>query len=35
MDKMNLTLTACELDSTYFKNSTTWIETQTNWDSLF
>jgi len=35
IDKMNLTLTACELDTKYYKDATTWIDSQTNWTSLF
>jgi len=35
MDKMNLTLTACELDSDYFQTATNRIIEQTNWQSLF
>ncbi len=35
IDKMNLTLTACELDKEYFETSTKRIEEQTNWQSLF
>ena len=35
MDKMNLTITACELDNKHFKDSVKWIITETNWQSLF
>jgi site-specific DNA-methyltransferase (adenine-specific) len=35
MDKMNLTLTACELDKGYFENATNRIKEQTNWTSVF
>lgn len=35
IDKMNLTLTACELDKSYYDSSIKRINTQTNWQSLF
>jgi len=35
MEKMNLTLTACELDSDYFQTATKRINNATNWQSLF
>ena len=35
IEKMNLTLTACELEKDYFKNTTERIEEQTKWNSLF
>jgi len=35
IEKMNLTLTACELDKEYFENATRRIEEQTKWNSLF
>jgi len=35
IEKMNLTLTACELDKDYFKSATERIEYKTNWQSLF
>jgi site-specific DNA-methyltransferase (adenine-specific) len=35
IEKMNLTLTACELDEEYFKNTITRINDKTNWQSLF
>jgi site-specific DNA-methyltransferase (adenine-specific) len=35
MEKMNLTLTACELDKKYFETSTSRIIQETNWTSLF
>jgi site-specific DNA-methyltransferase (adenine-specific) len=35
IEKMNLTLTACELDKEYFDNSITRIKDGTNWQSLF
>lgn len=35
VEKMNLTLTACELDSDYFKDCIQRIKEQTNWQSLF
>ena len=35
IEKMNLTLTACELDKDYFKNTTERIIEQTKWNSLF
>jgi len=35
MEKMNLTLTACELDKDYFKSSTNRVTKETNWQSLF
>lgn len=35
IEKMNLTLTACELDIDYFNSATKRIEEQTKWNSLF
>jgi len=35
IEKMNLTLTACELDAEYYNSATKRIEEQTNWNSLF
>jgi len=35
IEKMNLTLTACELDKDYFKSAIDRIEKNTNWQSLF
>jgi len=35
IEKMNLTLTACELDKKYFDNAILRIEEQTKWNSLF
>ena len=35
MEKMNLTLTACELDTEYFESATRRINEKTNWQSLF
>ena len=35
MEKMNLTLIACELDKEYFEKATRRIEELTNWQSLF
>ena len=35
IEKMNLTLTACELDKEYYKTATKRIEEQTTWNSLF
>jgi len=35
IEKMNLTLTACELDTDYYKSATERIEEQTKWNSLF
>lgn len=35
MEKMDLTLTACELSKDYFKESLTWVEQETKWNSLF
>ncbi len=35
IEKMNLTLTACELDKEYYETATKRIEEQTNWQSLF
>jgi site-specific DNA-methyltransferase (adenine-specific) len=35
IEKMNLTLTACELDKEYFDNSMLRIKENTNWQSLF
>jgi len=35
IEKMNLTLTACELDKSYYDSSIKRINTQTNWQSLF
>jgi site-specific DNA-methyltransferase (adenine-specific) len=35
IEKMNLTLTACELDKEYYKTATRRIEEQTTWNSLF
>jgi len=35
IEKMNLTLTACELDVDYFNSATKRIEEQTKWNSLF
>jgi site-specific DNA-methyltransferase (adenine-specific) len=35
IEKMDLTLTACELDKEYFDNSMLRIKDQTNWQSLF
>lgn len=34
-EKMNLTLTACELDKEYFDKSMLRIKENTNWQSLF
>ena len=35
IEKMNLTLTACELDKEYYQSATRRIEEQTTWNSLF
>ena len=35
IEKMNLTLTACELDTEYYQAATKRIEEQTTWNSLF
>mgnify|MGYP003670062109 CR=1 FL=1 len=35
IEKMNLTLTACELDKEYYQTATQRIEEQTTWNSLF
>jgi len=35
IEKMNLTLTACELDAEYYNSATKRIEEETNWNSLF
>jgi len=35
IEKMNLTLTACELDTDYYKSATERIERNTTWQSLF
>ena len=35
IEKMNLTLTACELDNKYFNDTMLRIKNQTNWQSLF
>jgi site-specific DNA-methyltransferase (adenine-specific) len=35
IEKMNLTLTACELDKEYFENAVSNIEEETKWNSLF
>lgn len=35
IEKMNLTLTACEIDKDYFKDTIKRIEKETNWNSLF
>ena len=35
IEKMNLTLTACELDNVNYKKSIKWIEQETKWNSLF
>ena len=35
IEKMNLTLTACELDTEYYQTATRRIEEQTTWNSLF
>lgn len=35
MEKMNLTLTACELDKSYYDNAIKRINERTNWQSLF
>lgn len=35
IEKMNLTLTACELDVKYYKKAIKRIETETSWNSLF
>lgn len=35
IEKMNLTLTACEIDSKYYKNAIGRIEEETKWNSLF
>ena len=35
IEKMNLTLTACELDTDYYQTATKRIEEQTKWNSLF
>jgi len=35
IEKMNLTLTACEIDTEYFESTTQRINKQTNWTSLF
>ncbi len=35
LEKMNLTLTACELDKEYFETATKMILKESNWQSLF
>ena len=35
IEKLNLTLTACELDKEYFENAVSNIEKETKWNSLF
>ena len=35
IEKMELELTACELDKEYYKNAIKFIESETNWQSLF
>jgi len=35
IEKMNLTLTACEIDKDYFKKTTDRIKAETTWNSLF
>jgi site-specific DNA-methyltransferase (adenine-specific) len=35
IEKMNLTLTACEIDKKHYKNSMLRIKDETNWQSLF
>lgn len=35
IEKLNLTLTACELDKEYFENAISNIEKETKWNSLF
>ena len=35
IEKMNLTLTACELDTEYYQTATQRIKEQTTWNSLF
>ena len=35
IEKMNLTLTACELDTEYYQTATKRIKEQTTWNSLF
>ncbi len=35
IEKMNLTLTACELDNDYYNDAIKRINEKTNWDSLF
>ncbi len=35
LEKMNLTLTACELDKGYYESAQRRIQEQTNWQSLF
>jgi site-specific DNA-methyltransferase (adenine-specific) len=35
IEKLNLTLTACELDQEYYKKAITRIEEETKWNSLF
>ena len=35
IEKMNLTLTACELDKKYFETAINQIKEKTNWDCLF
>lgn len=35
IEKMNLTLTACELDKKYFEKAMKRIKTETNWQSVF
>ena len=35
IEKMNLTLTACELDTEYYQTATQRIKQQTTWNSLF
>ena len=35
IEKMNLTLTACEIDTEYFESTIQRINEQTNWESLF
>ena len=35
IEKMNLTLTACELDKEYYQTATQRIKEQTTWNSLF
>lgn len=35
IEKMNLTLTACEIEKDYFKNAVNRIKEETKWESLF